>query len=214
MSRFFASLACSVVVLFLLASSLGQSISDKSKASDKSDKNTNVIKVGVAVLKNTATRSVPVTVERDRLVNNINHMKPPKHSKDHTRIQAVALDSSSEDDANQQASDLGCDYVVFTNLTELRESGDPAPTPRPGDMRIGRDPVADDPNVAYRHETQRYAVMQFQLFRLGDSNPVFDTSVSDHEAMSEDGIVSMLMDRAANRVVSEIRNSNKSVPMQ
>lgn len=179
-----------------------------------SDKNAQVIKVGVALLKNTATRSVPLNVERDRLVSAINRMKPPKHSKDSARILAVALDSYSPDAANAQARDLGCDYVVFTDLTELRESGDPAPIPRPGEIRIGHDPVANDPTVNIRQETQRYAVMQFQLFRVNDATPRFDTSASVHEPTTEDGIVSMLMDRVANRVVSEIRSGNPQPPMQ
>ena len=100
------------------------------------------IRIGVAVLKNTATRSVPLTVERDRLVSSINRMKPPKHSKDKRKIRAVALDSSVRAEANAQARDLGCDYVVFTEPVELRESGDPAPIPRPGEIRMVRCPFS------------------------------------------------------------------------
>ncbi|HMK29874.1 MAG TPA: hypothetical protein VK473_09350 [Terriglobales bacterium] len=180
-------------------------------AQSSSDKNPDVIKVGVALLKNTATRSVPVMIERDHLVSAINRVKPPKHSKDSVKIQAVGLDSSSAAGANEQARDLGCDYVVFTQLTELRESGDPAPAPRPGEVRIGRDPVAGDPTVDVRHDVQRYAVVEFQLFRLGDPNPRFDTSASAHEPTTEEGIVSLLMDQVASRVVGEIRG-NKTRP--
>lgn len=211
MSRFAAIIAAGAVCLCCIAASAGQAMKDKSQSADK---NAEAIKIGVAVLKNTATRSVPVTVERDRLVNAINHIKPPKHSKDRTRIQAVALDTASVGEANEQARDRGCDYVVFTNLTELRESGDPAPAPRPGEIRIGRDPVANDPNPAYRHDVQRYGVMEFQLFRLGDPSPRVDTSTSDQDFTTADGILSALMDRVANRVVSEIRSGSKSVPME
>jgi hypothetical protein len=201
------------LALFCALASAAQS-SPAEKSQGSSDKNATVMKVGVAVLKNTALRSVPLTVERDRLVRAINQMKPPKHSKDSAKILAVALDSSSPNAANAQARDLGCDYVVFTNLTDLRESGDSAPPPRPGEVRIGRDPVANDPTVFNRHEVQRYAEMEFQLFRLGDPTPRFDTSASAHEATTEDGIVSMLMDRVASRVVGEIRSNNTRPPMQ
>lgn len=205
-------LVCAAALFCVLASAAQSSPTEKSHGG--SDTNTKVIKVGVALLKNTALRSVPVTVERDRLIRAINQMKPPKHSKDSAKVQAVALDSSSPNAANAQARDLGCDYVVFTNLTDLRESGDPAPPPRPGEVRIGRDPVANDPTVFSRHEVQRYAVMEFQLFRLDDPTPRFDTSASVHEATTEDGIVSMLMDRVANRVVGEIRSNDTRPPMQ
>lgn len=200
-----------LVVIFTLLSvfALAKKNTDKPAGSDE-----NAIKVGVAVLKNTATRSVPVNVERDRLVSAINRLKPPKHAKDAAKILAVPLDSASPEEANAQATKLGCQYVVFTNLTELRESGDQPGPPRPGEVRIGRDPVADDPNVAYRHETQRYAVMEFQLVNTGGGNALFDTSASAHEATTEDGIVSMLMDRVANRVVSEIRNSGTRPPIE
>ena len=211
MSRFHAALIVSVVVC---SASFGAAQSSLAQGSPKPDKGPRVVKVGIAVLKNTSTRSVPLNFERDRLVNDINHIKKPKHSKDNTRIEAVALDSSSVQAANSQARTLGCDYVVFTNLTELRESGDAAPMSRPGEIRMGRDPVASDPNVGERHEVQRYAVLDFQLFGIGDPNPRVDTSVSDHEPTSEDGIVSMLLDRVASRVVSELRNANSRPPVE
>ena len=66
MSRFRAVFAVAVVSIICIATSAGQSMKDKSQSTDK---NGDVIKVGVAVPKNTATRSVPVTMERDRLVN-------------------------------------------------------------------------------------------------------------------------------------------------
>lgn len=193
-----------VFFIFLLpAFVFAKNASEKTATSDE-----NAVKVGIAVLKNTAPRSVPVNVERDRLVSAINRIKPPKHVRDAAKIVAVPLESASPEEANAQARKLGCEYVVFTNLTDLRESGDRPGPPRPGEVRIGRDPVANDPTVFNRHEVQRYAVMEFQLFHVDEGSPRFDTSASAHEATTEDGIVSMLMDRVANRVVSEIRNSN------
>ena len=210
MSRLHAALMVSVIC----SASFGAAQGSLAEGSPKSDKNPPVIKVGVAVLKNTSTRSAPLNFERDRLVHDINHIKKPKHSNNNIKIQAVPLDSSSVEAANSQARTLDCDYVVFTNLTELRESGDVAPVPHPGEIRVGRDPVASDPSVAERHQTQRYAVMDFQLFGTGDPKPLVDTSVSDHEPTTEDGIVSMLLDRVASRVVSELRNANSRPPME
>jgi hypothetical protein len=185
-------------------------ISQREAFQQSSGKDTNTLRVGVAILRNTATRSVMTTLERDRLVSAINNTKPPKHSRDAVKIRAVALDGSTPDEANPQARDLWCDYIVFTTLTELRESGDPAPRAQPGDVRLGRDPVSNDPTEFYRHDIQRYAHMDFRLLRINELSPMVDTSVSDHEAMSEEGIVSALMDRVASRVVTEIRCNNSS----
>ena len=208
-------MARSRAVVVVLSAVLLPAFAFAKKSSDKpAPADENAIKVGVALLRNSAQRSVPLNVERDRLVSAINHIKPPKHARDAAKIVAVPLDSASPEDANEQARKLGCEYVVFTDLTDLRESGDRPGPPRPGQLSIGRDPVADDPNVAYRHEVQRYAVMQFQLVHADGGSPLFDTSASAHEATTEDGIVSMLMDRVANRVVSEIRSSNTRPPMQ
>src|SRR5690242_15408289 len=109
----------STVVTFIVVGTVHCGLA--AEKSEKSDRNETVVKVGVAVLKNTSTRSVPLTLQRDRLVSDINHIKKPKHSKDNTNIEAVALDNSSIEAAKEQARTLGCDYVVFTNLTELRE---------------------------------------------------------------------------------------------
>lgn len=194
-----------VIVIALVVLSC---LSVRAAQSKNSRDDTDAIRVGVAVLRNTATRSVPVTIERDRLINAINRIQVPKHSKGARKIRAVALDSSSLEEANTQAHQLGCDYVVITDLVELRESGDPAPTARPSEIRIGRDPVANDPTVGERHEVQRYAVVDFRLYRLGDPQARVESSASDHQATTDDGIVSMLMDRVASRVVGEIRNTN------
>src|SRR5215469_5809391 len=54
----------------------------------------NPIRVGVAVMQNQAGRSVSGTLERDRLVQALNHMKPDK--KTHVQVEAVALDAMLE----------------------------------------------------------------------------------------------------------------------
>ncbi len=211
MSCFRADALVSATVLMYALAGAAQPPDGYSQSRDNKPK---VIWLGVAVLKNTATRPLPVSVVRDRLVNAINHTKTPKHSTVGTKIEAVALDSSAPATAIVQARDLGCEYVVFTDLTELRESGDLAPPSHPGDVRIGRDPVANDPNVGYRREVERYAVIKYQLFRIDDPTPCSDTSASVHEATTEDGVVSILMDRVASRVLSEIRSADSQARVE
>src|SRR5262249_9968133 len=78
----------------------------------------NTVRVGVAVMQNEAGRSVSGTLERDRLVQALNRMKPDK--KTHVQVQAVPLDAMTGNEADDEAASKKCAYVVFTTLTELR----------------------------------------------------------------------------------------------
>src|SRR5271166_3260112 len=89
-----------------------------------------VVKVGVAVMQNKAGRSVPGSMERDRLVAALNQLKPDK--KLHFKVQAVPLEGMTPDDAGEEAQQKKCAYVVYTTLVELQSSTDPAMQPRPG----------------------------------------------------------------------------------
>src|SRR6516165_5431588 len=83
----------------------------------------NAVYVGVAVMQNYAGLSVPGNVEQDRLIKAINQVKPDK--KTHLKVEAVALNAASDDEALQEAAEKKCQYVVFTKLTELRGGNDP-----------------------------------------------------------------------------------------
>src|SRR6516165_2966376 len=83
----------------------------------------NAIRIGVAVMQNQAGRSVSGTLERDRLVQAFNHMKPDK--KTHVQVQGVPLDAGTGNEADEEAASKKCAYVVFTTLTELRSYDDP-----------------------------------------------------------------------------------------
>jgi hypothetical protein len=83
----------------------------------------NAVYVGVAVMQNYAGRSVPGNVAQDRLIKAINQIKPDK--KTHLKVQAVALNAASDEEALQEAAQKKCQYAVFTKLTELRSGNDP-----------------------------------------------------------------------------------------
>jgi|SRR5271167_490590 len=74
-------------------------------------------------MQNQAGRSVPGTLERDRLVHALNHIKPDK--KTHVQVRAVALEATTANEASQEAETKKCDYLLTTTLTELRSADDP-----------------------------------------------------------------------------------------
>ncbi len=146
-------------------------------------------------------------MQRDRLVQALNHSNP-KHAKaGQPNIEAVALEGDSPETIGTAARDQKCDYVVYTNLQELREPGDPN-LPRPGNITIGRDPLADEPGRPYKQAPVNYAVVEFRIVHQGV--PVAARTVSGKEPMDADATVSQLMNRVAERVRSEV--TRQAVP--
>ena len=164
----------------------------------------NAIRVGVAVMQNQAGRSVPGTLERDRLVQSLNHMKPDK--KTHLQVQGVPLDATTANEADEEAATKKCAYVVYTTLLELRSADDPYQHV-PGT-------VETNPNSQWSHqngEAQRmdpeYRVtVDYKLYRVGGS-AVAGSPYSTQLAMNEIDAVSQVMDRIASRVVDEVKKA-------
>jgi len=89
-----------------------------------------VVRVGVAILQNQASISVPGNLERDRLVQALKST--------HIKIQAVALDGMSAIDVSDETEAKKCVCVVFTKLTEFRSPDDPLPF---GILPVHRDTI-------------------------------------------------------------------------
>jgi hypothetical protein len=164
----------------------------------------NAVRVGVAILQNRAGRSVPGNVERDRLVQALNHMKADK--KTHVQMQGVPLDAMTFDEANDEAQAKKCAYVVLTTLTELRNADDPYQHV-PGT-------VESNPNSqwspgghpqAQRMDPEYRVTVEYKLYRVGDSSPVAGAPYSTQVAMNEIDAVSQVMDRIASRVADEVK---------
>ena len=101
-----------------------------------------IVRIGVATMKNSASLSVPGTVERDHLVAALNQLKPDK--KLHIKVEGMPLDGITPEDVGAEAKDKKCDYVVYTTLVELRGSTDPA-MPRPGTIETNPNGVWNNP---------------------------------------------------------------------
>jgi hypothetical protein len=162
----------------------------------------NAIRIGVAVMQNQAGRSVSGTLERDRLVQAFNHMKPDK--KTHIQVQGVPLDAGTGNEADEEAASKKCAYVVFTTLTELRSYDDPYQH-RPNTIETNPNSQWSTQNgQAQRMDPEYRVTVEYKLYRTGGSE-VAGSPYSTQLAMNEIDAVSQVMDRIASRVADEVK---------
>ena len=164
----------------------------------------NVVRVGVAVMQNRAGRSVPGTVERDRLVQALNHMKPDK--KTHLQMQGVPLDGMTPDEVSDEAATKKCAYVVYTTLIELRGSDDPYQH-TPG--TIETNPNSQwNPNghpQAQRMDPEYRATVDYKLVKVDSNDVISGAPYSTQQNGNEVDTVSTIMDRIAMQVADQIK---------
>jgi hypothetical protein len=163
----------------------------------------NAIRIGVAVMQNQAGRSVSGTLERDRLVQAFNHMKPDK--KTHVQVQGVALDAMTGNEADDEAAAKKCDYVVFTTLTELRSFDDPYQH-QPNTIETNPNSQWTPPNNprGQRQDPEYRVTVVYKLYRTGGPE-LAGSPYSTQVAMDEIDAVSQVMDRIASRVADEVK---------
>jgi hypothetical protein len=151
-----------------------------------------------------AGRAVPGNVERDRLVQALNHMKPDK--KTHIQVQGVPLDGMTANEANDEAQAKKCAYVLFTTLTELRGVDDPYQRP-PGTVESNPNSQWSMPGNSrgQRLDPEYRVTVEYKLYRVGNSAAIAGAPFSTQVAMNEIDAVSQVMDRIATRVADEIK---------
>ena len=169
-----------------------------------------IVRVGVAIMQNSAGRAVPGTIERDRLVAALNQEKPDKKS--HIKVQGVPLDGTMADEVASQAQDKKCDYVVYTTLTELQASTDPV-MPRPGTIGTNPNGVWSTPNsTAPGTVSPEYrATVEYKLYRTGDPTAISGAPFSNRQMMNEIDVVSEVMNRIANRVFADVKKATPAM---
>lgn len=168
------------------------------------------IRIGVATLRNTSPRTIATKVQRDRLVRLLNESNRKDDArKGRAKLEAVALDADSAPAAAAEARDQHCDFLVYTNLKDLREPGDPVPVrvgPDAGDITT-TDPLKEPGHGPGSLNPATYAMMEFRLHKIGDPQPLVATSVSATEQMDAEATVSLLMTQIASRVTTEVRKT-------
>jgi hypothetical protein len=163
-----------------------------------------VVSIGIPPMQNTSRRSVQVRLQRDRLVRDFQQSQKKK-KKDAVSIVAVPLDAYTPNEVSREAQEKNCDYIVTTELVELRTAGDPQEAKRRGSISIGSDPLGAYPGPPKMDEPVHRAVVEYRLFRVGDPQPLLDLSVSGTENSDENETVSRQLGQIVNRVLSELR---------
>jgi len=176
----------------------------------------NVLRVGVPIMENTSTRTINRKQQRDWLVRGFQPEKKKKKKaaqSDTVQIEAVALDSDSPGDAIREAREKNCQYILYTNLVELREPGDPRPQNQPNSASVGGDPLSAYPDPTIMHDPVHYAQVDYRLERVGgESEALLASSVSGEEHSDENGTVERMLFLIVNSVKSELRDSGGARP--
>ena len=163
------------------------------------------VRVGVAVMQNEAQGSVSGKLERDRLVQSLNRMKPDK--KTHVQVQGVPLDAMTMNEADEEAASKKCTYVVLTTLTELRGFDDPYQhTPNTIETNPNSQWSMQNNARGERMDPEYRVTVEYKLFRTGGSQ-VAGSPYSTQAATNEIDAVSQVMERIASRVADEVRKS-------
>jgi hypothetical protein len=174
----------------------------------------NVVRVGVPIMENTSTRTINRKQQRDWLVRGFQPEKKKKKKgaqSDTVLIEAVALDSDSPGDAISEAREKNCEYILYTNLVELREPGDPRPPNQPNTASVGRDPLSVYPDPTTMQDPVHYAEVDYRLERVGGSSQaLLASSVSGQEHSDENGTVERMLFLIVNSVKSELRKSSNT----
>ncbi len=161
-----------------------------------------VVLVGVPLMKNAATRSVPGNLERDRLVSDLNQQKPDK--KQHLAVKGVPLEGTTADEVAEEAKQKKCDFVVYTTLIELSTPSDPYQRTRtPGTIQTNPGGVWNNP-AGQAVDPEYRATVEYKLYRA-DGTPVSGAPFTNQQATMETEVVAQVMSRIASRVFSEVK---------
>ena len=167
------------------------------------------VRICVGLLENTSRNIVNPAWEREQLVRALERTNKSKEVKKGKapKVETVALESSGEPDTTVR--EKNCDFVLYTNLTEVLQADRPAVSvPPPGAIQVGTG--MGDPR-AYP-EDYHSATVNYRLMRPGNLKPWTEGMVTGDAQLNEDTLVSQLMDQIANRVVKEIREPHASAP--
>lgn len=170
------------------------------------------IRVCVPVLKNSSREHVNPTWQRNLLIKafeRINKSKDVKKGKA-APVQAIALDSTEEPDPDvRDVRDNECEFVLHTDLIEVQHMGDhKISVPPPGAIEVGT--TGGDPRAV--PEDYRSATVEYRITRAGNPATWASSQVSEEGQVSEETLVSQVMDQVANRVAAEFQKPHPPAP--
>lgn len=142
-----------------------------------------MIRVGVVAINNKTDRSPSTDSVRSALIGSING----------SNIEAVAIDSNSASAIEAEAQQKGCDYILYTDIAQLKKSGS-----KVGGL-LGRASGVGVGGEKYE------ARLDFKLIAVGGSSPQLTSSSTAKEEGAEEVSLTAAADREAKSVVAELQ---------
>ena len=170
------------------------------------------IRLCVAVLENRSHQAVTPEWQQKELIRALQRTNKKKEVKMGAAapITAVALESTGGPDAKVRKE--GCGFVLYTELVDVQEAGTPRiGTASPGAIGAGVTVghVYDSPAMRrLRHD----ATVNYRIVRAGDPQSWVSGIVTAEDTVTEDALVSRLMDQIAGRAAGELRKPHTSAP--
>ena len=175
--------------------------------------NNELIRLCVAVLENRSHQAVTPEWQQKELIRALERTNKKKEVTKGTaaRIAVVALESTSGSDPKVQKE--GCRFVLYTQLVDVQRvgTGRVGTTP-PGAIGTGVTIGKVDEPPDFRRLLHD-ATVNYRIVRGGDGDTEAWASgiVTEKDTVTEDALVSRLMDQIANRTANELRNPHASM---
>lgn len=126
------------------------------------------------------------------------------------QLNAIALDSASNADASVRKE--ACGFVLYTELVDVGGVGNPRiGTSVPGAIGTGITIGKVDQPPDMRRQLHD-ATVNYRIMRDGNPNSWASGIVSATDTVTEEALVSRLMDQIASRAAHELRNPHSSTP--
>jgi hypothetical protein len=142
------------------------------------------IRVGVVQINNKTDHSVSIESLRERLIDAIQG----------SNIEAVRLDATSSSEADAEAKARQCDYVLYTDISELKLSA----AKKIGGL-LGR-----ATGVGSGGADKTESKLDFKLFPVGDRSPRLQSSASGKEE-GDDASAGAALDAEARTVIGAVK---------
>ena len=166
----------------------------------------------VAVLENRSHQAVSPEWQQKELIRALEKTNKNKEVTKGTaaRITAVALESTSGPDAKVRKE--GCGFVLYTELVDVQSAG----TARVGTNPPGAIGTSVTVGKVYEPPDLRRlvhdATVNYRIVRGGDPESWASGLVTAKDTVTEDALVSQLMDQIASRAASELHKPHPSTP--
>ena len=174
----------------------------------QAQKKPDVSRVCVATLKNSTPQIVNATWQRNVLVKAFERINKGKDVKKGKAAPVEAIPLELKEGSDSEIRDKDCQFVLYTNLTEVLRAGTPEIIiPPPGAVEVGG--VSDPRAIPADYHS---ATVTYRMVRAGEMANWTSGLVSAHAQLQEETLVSQLMDQVASRVANELRTPLPAAP--